>query len=83
MIRKRKEKPSGSGEGPPPSPKWVTKRVKCPEGDYEAHLLIEKEGGEIMGISCDNPRFFDLDNWDCRWSCWERIKEALEAGNEA
>lgn len=58
-------------------PKWKTENVKCPEGGYEARLLIEldREGaGKIKGISCDNPRFAGLDNWDCRWSCWDKIK---------
>ncbi len=57
--------------------RWETRRVKCPEVGREAHLFIEwrQEKGKILlnSISCDNPRLRDLDNWDCRWSCWDGI----------
>jgi hypothetical protein len=58
-------------------PRWTTEKVKCPEGDHEARLLIELApdgSGEVKGISCDNPEFAGLDNWDCKWSCWEKMK---------
>jgi len=57
--------------------KWTMERIRCPEGDYEARLLLEwdAEGkGILKGISCDNPKFAGLDNWDCAWSCWEKVK---------
>lgn len=61
--------------------RWEEKQVRCPEGKHTANLLIEwsQEGGQpvLKGISCDNPRLSDLDNWDCRWSCWEKIQRQL------
>ena len=58
-------------------PKYEKRVVKCAEGDHIATLFIEwaEEAGKpvIHSITCDNPRLRDLDNWDCRWSCWEKI----------
>lgn len=71
-MPRKKEEPSGGSK-----PRWTTETVKCPEGDHEAHLLLEwdEEGkGVLKGISCDNPNFAGLDNWDCEWSCWEKMK---------
>ena len=60
--------------------KWITRKMKCPEGDYKAELLVElwqEEGDEMVkSIHCNNPRLSGLDNWDCRWSCWEKIQES-------
>lgn len=57
--------------------KWVRRKIKCPEENREANLLIEwrvEKGKKVLtGISCDNPKLSDLDNWDCKWSCWEKI----------
>ena len=56
--------------------RWIKRTMKCPEGDYEAELLIEvreKDGIEVLNsVQCNNPKFRGLDNWDCRWSCWEK-----------
>jgi hypothetical protein len=71
--KKRSEKKPASET----RPRWKTEKVKCPEGEYEARLLLELAAdgtGKLKGISCDNPNFAGIDNWDCKWSCWERIK---------
>jgi hypothetical protein len=53
------------------------RQIRCPEGDRVTHLLLswqeEGEGLALCGIHCDDPRLRDLDNWECRWSCWEQI----------
>jgi hypothetical protein len=80
MPGKEKKKPEAKKHGPSKSgggSEWTTARVKCPEGNYEARLLLEwdSEGNEVLkGISCDNPQFAGLDNWDCKWSCWQKMK---------
>ena len=60
--------------------RWVKRCLKCPEGDYEAELLVElrDEKGEeaVRSIQCNNPRLAGLDNWDCKWSCWEKLRES-------
>ncbi len=82
MLKKRKEGSKGKSAKTPRNKgesKWTMEKIKCPEGDYEARLLLEwdEEGkGTLKGISCDNPRFAGLDNWDCTWSCWEKMKIA-------
>jgi hypothetical protein len=57
--------------------KWVRRRIKCPEVGRDADLLVElleENGAEVVNsISCDNPRLADLDNWDCEWSCWDKV----------
>jgi hypothetical protein len=62
-------------------PRWETRRVKCPEGEGTAELLVEwsEEGGQpvLRSVSCENPRLADIDNWDCKWSCWERLQAEL------
>jgi len=59
--------------------RWVTKKIKCPEVKRDAELLVElqEENGEdvVKSINCDNPRLADLDNWDCQWSCWDKVDE--------
>jgi len=61
---------------------WESRRVQCPEVGRKANLFIEwkQEHGKstLSSISCDNPRLSDLDNWDCRWSCWEEIERETE-----
>jgi hypothetical protein len=62
--------------------RWETRRVQCPEGKREAELFIEwgEERGTavVKSVSCDNPRLADLDNWDCHWSCWEKITSEID-----
>ena len=59
--------------------KWERRQFECLEEDRIADLLLEwrKENGKTVldGIFCDNPRFRDLDNWDCEWSCWEELED--------
>jgi hypothetical protein len=56
---------------------WETRQMKCPEEGRMANLLIEwrdEEGKTVLkSLGCDNPRLRDLDNWECQWSCWEKI----------
>ena len=56
--------------------KWMKSKIKCDETQREANLLIEvcKEKGKevVKSVSCDNPRLADLNNWDCKWSCWNK-----------
>jgi hypothetical protein len=65
----------------PSIPRWETREFDCPEGEGVAHVLIEwaeKDGRPVVkGISCDNPRLSDLDNWDCKWSCWKKIEKDM------
>jgi hypothetical protein len=63
--------------------RWEEREIVCPENpDRCARLLVEwrEEAGEpvVRGIQCDNPRLADLDNWDCEWSCWEKIRRDLK-----
>jgi len=78
MIRRpRKSSDPGRGGGPAPEPAWEARTVRCPEGDHEARLLLRwgRQGRDALeGIICDNPRFAGLDNWDCEWSCWEKVE---------
>ena len=57
--------------------KWEFIEFDCPEEDRLASLLLEwrKENGKmaLTGIYCDNPKFGDLNNWDCDWSCWKSL----------
>lgn len=54
-----------------------TRQVKCPEEDRMASLLLEwhdEKGKQVLNsVVCDNPRLRDLDNWECEWSCWEKV----------
>jgi hypothetical protein len=80
MAKHVKKSPQKSAEGrskPSGGARWTTQKVRCPEGDYEARLLLEwdPDGNRVLkGISCDNPRFAGLDNCDCKWSCWQKMK---------
>jgi hypothetical protein len=80
MAKQSKKSAKGDGGGrskPAGGSHWTTERVKCPEGNYEARLLLEWDSGGnrvLKGISCDNPQFAGLDNWDCKWSCWQKMK---------
>jgi hypothetical protein len=57
--------------------RWETRQFRCPEQEMVANLLIqwrETEGKPALnGVSCDNPRLKDLDNWECGWACWQQI----------
>ena len=57
--------------------RWERRRIACKETGIETNLLIEwrdEEGKEVLkGVSCDNPRLQDLDNRDCKWTCWEGL----------
>ncbi len=82
MPDKRKMRKAEKEQGPSRvggGSQWTTLRVKCPEGNYEARLLLEWDAGGnkvLKGISCDNPKFAGLDNWDCKWSCWQKMEAA-------
>ncbi|MFH1843298.1 MAG: hypothetical protein ABIF77_08810 [bacterium] len=58
-------------------PRWESIRLHCAEEDRLATLLVEwqQTGGKatIKGISCDNPRLRNFDNWDCGWACWKEV----------
>ena len=60
--------------------KRMIRKIECPEEKREARLLIEwrkVEGKDVLNsISCDNPLLAGLDNWDCKWSCWDKIRES-------
>ncbi len=57
--------------------RWETRQIQCLEQELCANLLIQwrdTESGTVLhSVSCDNPRLKDLDNWECRWSCWEQV----------
>ena len=51
--------------------------MECPEEQRRAKLLLERISMEgksfINSVHCDNPRLRETDNWDCNWSCLEKI----------
>jgi hypothetical protein len=59
--------------------RWETRQVTCPEEGCPATLLVQWHDTETVsllnGIHCDHPRLRDLDNWECRWSCWQEIAD--------
>ncbi len=66
---------------------WEKVELPCPEGEpHVANLLVERtpdgEGIVIKRMHCDNPKFHDMNhaNWDCRWSCWEKLAKEAEGG---
>ena len=65
------------------SEKIITESVdfECLEEKRTAHLLLEwtvTDGvRRLTGVQCDNPRFADLEPWQCSWTCWRRIEETL------
>jgi hypothetical protein len=70
-----------------PTREWETHVLPCPEGeDHTATLRVEREIEDgkpvIKSVSCDNPKFHDMNhaNWDCRWSCWEKLAKEIEEG---
>jgi hypothetical protein len=63
--------------------RWQVVDMSCAEeGCPGTRLLLEWEEVEgkwtLSGVSCDNPRLKDLDNWECRWSCWEKAASLAE-----
>jgi hypothetical protein len=34
-----------------------------------------KGGRTVVGIQCDNPKLSSLDNWQCCWSCWQKVAD--------
>ncbi len=51
--------------------------MECPEEQRTTKLLLEWisiEGKFLLNsIHCDHPGLRETDNWDCNWSCFERI----------
>ncbi len=64
---------------------WDVREFDCREQKRAAGLVIEWEnrGGRdvIKSICCDNPKFYDLNNWDCRWSCWDKLERSGRKGS--
>jgi hypothetical protein len=62
--------------------RWETRQIECPEEECRTNLLLtwDDSGARplLRGVHCDNPRLRDLDNWECRWSCWDRIAPEQE-----
>lgn len=54
---------------------------ECAEEGRTAHLQLEwqEELGtrRLVGVQCDNPKLQSLDNWECGWSCWQRVEDEL------
>jgi|GEM_PF-2087614 len=52
---------------------------ECAEEGRTARLLVElkQELGTrtVVGIQCDNPKLSSLDNWQCCWSCWQKVAD--------
>jgi hypothetical protein len=61
---------------------WEVRQRRCADAECVANLLLEwrdLQGRSVLtGVSCDNPRLRDLDNWDCSGSCWEEIADEAE-----
>lgn len=61
------------------------RKIQCPEEDRTADLTIEWQEIDgrrmIRSVCCDNPKLRDLDNWDCRWTCWEAMKDLDDGGD--
>jgi hypothetical protein len=55
---------------------------ECRDEKRKAKLLIEwqeQDGKKVLrSLSCDHPRLGDIDNWDCRWTCWEAVRKSGE-----
>jgi hypothetical protein len=52
---------------------------ECAEEGRTARLLVEvkHELGTrtVVGIQCDHPKLSTLDDWQCCWSCWEKVAD--------
>jgi hypothetical protein len=59
---------------------WDVRVFDCPEETHPAGLVIEWDHSgahpEIKSVCCDNRKFYDLNNWDCNWSCWGEIAKS-------
>ena len=57
-----------------------TIQIECSEEKRTATLLVrwEVDGDErrLVSVQCDNPKFHSIDNWECHWSCWDRVRAA-------
>jgi hypothetical protein len=55
-----------------------TMEIHCEEEERTARLMVEWEERDgrrtLVGVECDNPRFADLEPWECHWSCWEKVR---------
>jgi hypothetical protein len=71
----------------PSDRRWEVRKIDCPEQTHVASLVIEWDHGDrravIKSICCDNPRFHDLNNWDCQWSCWEKLEGVVSENSNA
>ena len=66
---------------------FQTMEIQCQEERRTARLLVEwrhQHGRRtVVGIQCDNPRFYDLEPWQCHWSCWEAVERAGSREDES
>jgi len=55
---------------------------ECQDEKRTAKLLIEwqeEDGKKVLrSVSCDHPRLKDIDNWDCHWTCWEKVQKSTD-----
>lgn len=55
------------------------RQLECDEAGRLATLTIEwrREGNRmaVSSVTCDNPRLRETDNWDCRWTCLQKIED--------
>ena len=62
--------------------RWVTRKMKCPEGRGEASLLVEwhtEKGVKLLrSVSCDNPQLMDYGGEDCAWQCEKKLSKDRE-----
>jgi hypothetical protein len=63
--------------------RWQVLDMACPEKACPGNRLLlewqEVQGAwTLCGVSCDNPRLKDLDNWECNWACWEEVAEQAQ-----
>lgn len=58
---------------------FETLEMDCAEEGRTARLLVQwtECDGErkLHSVQCDNPKFAHLEEWDCHWSCWNRVAE--------
>lgn len=56
-----------------------TIEMECAEEGRVARLLVqwrELDGERVLhSVQCDNPKFAQLEEWDCHWSCWKRVED--------
>ena len=60
---------------------WKIQNIQCPEESRRAQVVLEFQAQDkpylLKSIHCDNPKLQDLNNWNCTWSCWEKIEAQL------